>query len=425
MDRFDIAIIGGGAAGLATAIFAARCMPARRIAILDGAAKLGAKILVAGGGRCNVTNRVVRPDDFFGGSPHIIKRVLNAFNEQAAVEFFEELGVPMHEEAHGKLFPNTNRARTVLDALLREARRLDVSMLTGHRVGDIAPNESDFSIAVDRGLRHEGDGSERILAQQVVLATGGKSLPKTGSDGAGYEIVKRLGHSIVETTPALVPLILGSGQSADLSGVSHEAELCVRVEGTKPVRMRGDLLWTHFGISGPVVLDASRHWHRARVEGRDVIVSLSFLPGRDLADVDTMLISLGEQQPRTQLHNVMATILPARLADKLLMAANVRRDVPMGQLPKSDRRRLATVLTAFELKVVDCRGYGYAEVTAGGVPLTEIDGRTMASRKCPGLFLVGEILDVDGRIGGFNFQWAWSSGFVAGAGLAAAFEPLS
>lgn len=423
-DMFDVAIIGGGAAGLATSIFVSRRMPDCNVAILDGATKLGAKILVSGGGRCNVTNRRVTARDFWGGSSNIVKRVLGAFSVDETIAFFAELGVTLHEEPHGKLFPDSNRARSVVDSLLREVRRLDVRLLTSHRVTRVRRNDDDFGIDVHVSPAAEVDepGDMTLHSRCVVLATGGKSLPKTGSDGAGYAIASALGHSIVSTTPALAPLVLGGRLHAALSGISQEVELTIRAEGDKPVVLGGAMLWTHFGLSGPVVLNASRHWHRAHEEGRGVSVSINFLPGNDLAAADARLVAMATLHARTQVHNVLSEWLPARVAEALLASIGVGGHVPMGQMTKAARRKLAQTLTAMPIEVRSSRGYGYAEVTAGGIPLTEIDSRTMASRKCPGLFLVGEILDVDGRIGGFNFQWAWSGAYVAAQGIATLFE---
>lgn len=407
-DSVDVAIVGGGAAGLATAIFAARGTRGARIALLDGAAKLGAKILVSGGGRCNVTNVVVSPKDFCGGSVHIIKRVLAALPVDRTIEFFRELGVSLHEEEYGKLFPDTNKARTVLDALVGEARRLGVQILCEHRVTALSRVEDGFRVSSNAG---------ELSAKRVVLATGGLSLPKTGSDGFGYELAKSLGHSMVPTTPGLAPLVLSGEFHKPLSGISLDVELTVRAAEEKPVRIVGPMLWTHFGISGPAALDASRHWHRARIERRDVSMTASFLPGRTFEDMEGRLIGLATSQPKAMLQNIIAAEMPARMAEAILRHTKIEPRVQMSHLPREDRRRLARALVEWPLPIVDSRGYAYAEVTAGGVPLGEIDAGTMESRVCPGLYLVGEILDCEGRLGGFNFQWAWSSGYVAGCGL--------
>jgi predicted Rossmann fold flavoprotein len=412
----DVAIVGAGAAGLATAIFAARRMPGRAIVALDGAKKLGAKILVAGGGRCNVTNERVTAGDFCGGSRNTIKQVLAALPVSRTVEFFRELGVTMHVEEHGKFFPDSNSAKTVLAALIAEAERRGVRLLAGHRVTGITRCDEHFELSTPRGP---------IAARAVVLATGGRSLPKTGSDGGGYALAQSLGHTLVPTTPGLAPLVLDGDFHAPLSGIAQDVELTLAIEGDKPIRIRGAMLWTHFGVSGPVVLDASRHWHRATLEGRKVSMSANLLPGCDFATAEKKLIDLAAVQPKTLLPNGLATLIPARAAEAIVARLRIEPRIVMAHLNKDVRRALVHALVECPLPVRDSRGYNFAEVTAGGVPLTEIDPATMASRVCPGLFLVGEILDVDGRIGGFNFQWAWSSGYVAADSLGRIFHKSS
>lgn len=404
-------IVGAGAAGLATAIFAARAAPSLRVRCLDGARRVGAKILVSGGSRCNVTNRIVTERDFWGGSSRVVRNVLRAFPADRAAAFFEQLGVRLHEEDDGKLFPDTNRSRTVLDALLTEAARLGVTIEPGRRVTALRRSAQGFELSVDSGT---------IAARSVVIATGGRSLPKTGSDGAGYDLVRRLGHGYVETTPALAPIIVDGDRHAALAGVSHPAVLSLRVNGRIAVRLEGSLLWTHFGMSGPVVLNLSRHWHRARLENASVEVLVNLLPGESFESLEAWCLDQERERPRAQVATVLATRLPAAVADAWLDIAGIRPDRTMAHLGRDDRRRLVRTIVEGPLSVIDSRGYGFAEVTAGGIPLDEIDPATMQSRVCPGLYLVGEILDVDGRLGGFNFQWAWSSGWVAGHAIAKA-----
>ena len=402
----DVVIVGAGAAGLATAVFAKRRHPSLSVLLLDGATKIGAKILVSGGGRCNVTNSVVTENDFYGGSRNVVRRLLREFDAGRAADFFREIGVPLHEEPGGKLFPDSNSARTVLDALLAEAERLGVELVTGRRVTEI---KQGFEVVT---------AEETYKARRVVLATGGQSLPKTGSDGFGYKLASSLGHSIVPPTPGLVPLILDGGFHAPLSGISHDVEVSCRVDGGKPERLAGAMLWTHFGASGPAVMNVSRHWHRARLEGRAVKLSLNFLPGETFESAERKLLESARTRPTAALATVAGELLPARVGEAFLESLEVDGATRMAHLSKEDRRRIARALVEWPLAVAGSRGYNYAEVTAGGVPLAEIDPRTMASRKCPGLHLVGEILDVDGRIGGFNFQWSWTTGWVAAGGLA-------
>ncbi len=408
MDK-DIVIVGAGAAGLTAAIFA-RQLSGRAVRLVDGAAKPGAKILVSGGSRCNVTNAVVTERDYWGGRRTIIRRVLSRLPVPHTIAFFESLGVPLKEEATAKLFPRSDRSRDVLDALLAAARGLGVTIMPSTRVHRVAPVGSGFELETSQGP---------MRTSSVVLATGGLSLPKTGSDGGGLTIARGLGHTIVRTTPALAPLVLAApGVHERLSGVAQDLELALRVDGKVTERIPGAMLWTHFGISGPAALDMSRHWLRARLEGREVALTAHLRPGQSFEFVETEWTNSAARQPRLALQNALAEMLPASVATALLDALRLDGTIRLAQLTRDSRRALSHALTALSLPVNDSRGYSYAEATAGGVALDEIDPATMESRKCAGLFFVGEMLDVDGRLGGFNFQWAWSSARTAAEGLA-------
>ncbi len=403
-----IAIVGAGAAGLATAIFARRRGASEPIVLFEGAPRPGAKILVSGGARCNVTNAVVSERDFSGSPRHLVKRVLRAFGVEPTVEFFRDLGVPLHEEEHGKLFPDANRSRVVLEALLGEADRRGVRLLAGERVLGIAPQAAGFRLRTAKGEHAAG---------HVVLATGGLSLPKSGSDGHGLDVARGLGHGVVATTPALVPLVLEGSFHVPLSGVSLPVELTLQANGERPLRRSGSLLFTHFGVSGPVTLDISRDYLRARLEDRAPALRANLLPGRDFAALEREIVRLAADAPRSVAERALARWLPQAVGEAIAAEAGCS-GVPLGRVPREARKRLVRGVVERPLPVVDSRGYAFAEATAGGVPLGEIDTATMESRKRPGLFLVGEMLDVDGRIGGFNFQWAWSSAWVAAGGLA-------
>lgn len=408
---FDIVIVGAGAAGLATAIFTRRLNPFRSVLLLDGAARPGAKILVSGGSRCNVTNVAVTERDFSGGKPTIVRRILRTFSPADTVAWFASLGVRLHEEAYGKLFPDTNRSRDVLDALLREAEASGVVLRAASRVSHVAHENDRFTLNTMRGP---------IDAGAVVMATGGLSLPKTGSDGGGLDMARRLGHTIVPTTPALVPLTSGDDQPVHqaLSGVAQDVDIALWIDGAIAGHFLGALLWTHFGVSGPVVLDVSRHWLRARLEQRDARITLNFAPGESFDAVDRKWTSLAETRPRASLHSALADMIPGSVATTALQRLGLDAATALTDVSRTSRRRLTHALVEWPVSVTGSRGYNYAEATAGGVALDEIDPGTMASRRCPGLYLVGEMLDVDGRIGGFNFQWAWSSARVAARALA-------
>ncbi|GJL65273.1 MAG: hypothetical protein NPIRA05_02440 [Nitrospirales bacterium] len=413
-----IAIIGAGAAGLAAAIFAAETRPDLKIVLFDSARSLGAKILVSGGGRCNVTNTVISAKDFHA-SPRIVERVLKRFTRHDTVQWFESLGVPLKQEATGKMFPVSNKARTVLQALLHRCEELGIEIRTHHRVQAIRKAHRQFQIQTD---------VEVFTAQRVIMATGGKSLPKSGSDGSGWALIQQLGHTVTECHPALVPLVLSEDFfHKTLSGTSHEARLTTTVDGKIVDRRKGSVLWTHFGISGPGLMDASRFWVKGHAQGSHTTLSMSFFPEQTFEELDRWLLDTAAQQQRL-LSSLLSQSLPQRVAKALCayVAQKIsfppeshRPDcelsaLPISQLPRSSRRVLARMLTELPLPVERARGWNFAEVTAGGIPLQEVNVNTMESRKIPGLYFVGEILDCDGRIGGFNFQWAWATGFIAG-----------
>jgi predicted Rossmann fold flavoprotein len=380
------------------------------VLLLDGAARPGAKILVSGGSRCNVTNVSVGERDFSGGKATIIRRVLRGLSSQETVAWFASLGVPLHEEAHGKLFPDSNRSRDVLDALLNELHASGATLQAGTRVTGISAHPNHFEI---------GTTSGPIDAGLVVMATGGQSLPKTGSDGGGLRIAEGLGHTIVPTTPALVPLVLPADEPlhSALSGVSLDVEISMWVDGRVSRRIRGAMLWTHFGVSGPAVLDASRHWLRAQLDRREGRLTVNYSPEDSFETLDAAWSARARSRPRASVHAVSSDTLPSSIATAILKTLGIDPSTALTNFSREDRRRLVHALVEWPLPVSGSRGYNYAEASAGGVALDEIDPGTMASRRCEGLYLIGEMLDVDGRIGGFNFQWAWSSARVAARAL--------
>ena len=428
---FDIAIVGAGAAGLAAGIFAAQTRPHLRIGLCDGARSIGAKILVSGGGRCNVTNERVTASDFH--APHrTVERILRRFDEHATVRWFQSMGVRLKPEPTGKLFPVSNTARTVLEAIVRRCHELGVTLMTQHRIKEIAPTPKGFQIFHESG---------HVNARHVIMATGGQSLPKSGSDGHGWSMVRQLGHTITPTNPALVPLVLDDSFFHHvLSGISHEAAVTTRVGGRMVDRRVGNLLWTHFGVSGPVVLDASRFWTIANGACEKVSVSLSFFPDKTFEEVDHWL-SDGTRLPgNKKVLTLLSQTIPNRTAKALCTYVGGELAPPpdeaisgigfldfgnraLNKVPRQQRRALAQALTDLRLPIVRTRGWNFAEVTAGGVPLEEVNPRSMTSRKVPGLYLIGEMLDCDGRIGGFNFQWAWTTGHIAGCCAAQSLDP--
>ena len=402
MTSPDVLVVGTGAAGLFAAIYAART--GARVLALDGARSLGAKILVAGGGRCNVTHDFVDEASYAGSSPNAIRKVLRRFDVSDTVEFFAQYGVTLKREGTGKLFPTTDRARTVLDALLRAADEAGVIIKFPRRVETIRRQNDSFVVTGEWG---------EVSAPRLILATGGKALPKSGSDGLGYEFARTLGHSVGEQIhPALVPLILpGDHPLRELSGIAIPARLVLR-SGTGKILKAfcDDLLFTHFGLSGPCALDMSRYWRAALIEDSGVRLELNVIPEHTEATFDKALIASSHATPLAHLR----TSLPERLSRMICDLAGIDPAARLGQLPRDARKSLVRSCVTVPLDVEGDRGFTHAEVTMGGVPLKEVRLETMESRVCPGLHLIGEILDVDGRIGGYNFQWAWASGFIAG-----------
>ncbi|MCA9310558.1 MAG: NAD(P)/FAD-dependent oxidoreductase [Phycisphaerales bacterium] len=410
MRDADVAIIGAGAAGLMCAIQLARRHPDLRVVLLDGARRPGAKILVAGGGRCNVTHHAVSPDDYSGSSRGSIRKVLGRFPVSATIDFFRQRGVELKREDTGKLFPTTDSARTILDALTGAVTDAGVDFRFPWRVERITASTDHFHLECD-----DGDG---LKARRVVLATGGQALPRSGSDGKGYEFVRAMGHTVTRIFPALVPLIVPEPAFIrELSGLATPVDVRVHAgTGKRLHQHRGDLLCTHFGLSGPVILDVSRHLLAARHADAAAHLRLCWLPEETRESYDARVQRLGAASPLRDLRRD----LPERLARALCAPLPEGGSLQASQLRREDRRLLVERVTDMSVEVTGTRGFTHAEVTAGGVPLTEVDLASMASRITPGLFLCGELCDVDGRIGGFNFQWAWASGNLAGTAAARA-----
>ncbi|MBX3316815.1 MAG: aminoacetone oxidase family FAD-binding enzyme [Phycisphaeraceae bacterium] len=430
-ETIDIAIIGAGAAGLMAAITAGRAAREQKhplsIIALDSARTLGAKILVAGGGRCNVTHHAVDESAYAGSSRNAIKKVLRSFPVERTVDFFRERGVELKREDTGKLFPTTDSARTILNALLEAARDAAVEIRHPWRVDSITRGPDGlFHIAREPSVAAtERAAPESLTAHRIILATGGRSLPKSGSDGKGYDFARALGHSITPRVfPALVPLIVPDGHFIrSLSGLAADVTLEVRSSTNKRLaQFTNSTLCTHFGLSGPGPLDISRYLTAARNDDPGAWLAINWLPGSTGETVDRELQQIGKMSVirwlRERSSEATAAKLPDRLAEAICKEAGVAPGVSGNALTREARRSLVIALTEMRIPITGDRGYTYAEVTAGGVPLSEIKLDTMESRACPSLHLCGEICDVDGRIGGFNFQWAWASGYLAGRGAA-------
>jgi predicted Rossmann fold flavoprotein len=328
------------------------------------------------------------------------------------VEFFKDLGVGVVLEAGGKYFPSTHSGRTVLEALLKEVEKQNINLQKGKKVTSVTFDQNYFILKGDH-FSHR--------AKTVVLCTGGLSYPRTGSDGRGYSVAQALGHTLVPTIPALTPLETSDPVWKSLSGLTIPVSLSLWVNHKKQVSYEGSFLFTHFGFSGPAVLNISRHWIRVR-ELENVKLTAHFLPIFKEEDWRHLLIESARVHPTRSIKKELALKMPDRFIEVLCQKSEVNSAGLLGQLKKEDRERLIRAICASDLSITQALGYHKAEVTAGGVNLEEVDPHTLESKKQPGLFFAGEILDVDGRIGGFNFQWAWASGQVAGLAAARKFR---
>jgi predicted Rossmann fold flavoprotein len=405
-----IVVVGGGAAGLCASIFAAE--GGRRVVLLERTRDGGRKIVMSGGGRCNVLPSQLDPSRFVtASSPHTMKKLLLAWPLQEQRRFFEEtLAIPLALEPEtGKLFPVSNRSRDVRDGLLRLAEGRGVEVRFGVKVRDVVQTEDATS-----RWRIEVEGGPPIAASSVVLAAGGLSVPATGSDGTGLDVARRLGHEIHDTYPALTPLTAQPHRYAALTGISLPVSLTAPLSSGKSFATRGGFLFTHKGYSGPSVLNLSHLCVRARREGSHQPVLACW------TDWDETAWERRLREGEGTLLTALRAQLPARLAEALLEDAGVAVETQLAQLRREERKRVVQALTRTELPWNGDEGYTKAEVTGGGVALSEIDPRTLESRRCPGLHLCGEMLDAFGPIGGYNFTWAWSTGRAAGLGVATA-----
>lgn len=388
MEKFDVCIVGAGAAGLMCAIESGR--RGRSVVLLDHSKAPAEKIRISGGGRCNFTNLDIRPERFLSNNPHFAKSALSRYTQFDFIEMVARHNIPYHEKTLGQLFCDSS-AKDIINMLLDESRAAGVVLRL---------NTSVETVSRDDGYRLVTSGGE-IAASSLVIATGGKSIPKMGATGWGYQIARQFDLPLVETRPGLVPLTFAEQelqQTKPLAGVSVQARV-----STPQIGFDEGLLFTHRGLSGPSILQISSYWR----EGDGVFVDLA--AGENTFET---LRTMRSQKGRVSLAKALAQIVPARLAEQIL------GDVPLkGNLADQSDANLQTLhdrVHCWAVKPVGSEGYRTAEVTLGGVDTAVLDAKTMAVRKIPNLYFIGEVVDVTGWLGGYNFQWAWSSGWAAG-----------
>ena len=389
-NSFDVIILGAGAAGMMCAFTAGR--RGRRVLLLDHAEAPGAKILISGGGRCNFTNTGTEPSRFFSANPHFARSALSRYTQHDFIALVERHRIPYHEKTLGQLFCDGS-ARAIVGLLLDECEAAGVDLRLRHRIVDVSRAEA-FRVETDRGS---------FTAPALVLATGGLSIPKMGATGLALELARRFGLPIVETRPALVPLTFGEADLAlmrPISGVSLPVEA-----RTGQARFREAMLFTHRGLSGPAILQVSTPWRAGEA------VTLDLLPDRD---VTAWLLARKNERPKAALHTVLAEQLPQRLAAALAQVRLAQHTRPIGELGNKALKEVAALLKGMVLTPTGTEGYAKAEVMAGGVDTAALSSQTLAAKAVPGLHVIGEAVDVTGWLGGYNFQWAWSSGWCAG-----------
>jgi predicted Rossmann fold flavoprotein len=388
MTRYDVIIIGAGAAGLMCALTAGK--RGRTVLLLDHAAEAGAKILISGGGRCNFTNIGTVPERFLSDNPHFCRSALGRYTPQDFVAMVQRHGIAFHEKTLGQLFCDGS-ARAIVRMLLDECAAAGVALRLGCHVTGLS-RADDFVIETDQG-HHE--------SASLVLASGGLSIPKLGATGFAHDAARRFGLRLTDIRPGLVPLTCDGALLSlmrPLSGVSLDSvATCGRH------RFREAMLFTHRGLSGPAILQISSFW-------RDGAITLDLLPGQDAA---AFLLDRKRTRPKAELHTVLAEVLPQRLARALAdtVAGEATR---LADMPDRMLRELASRLSAWQVTPSGTEGYAKAEVTCGGVDTRDLSSRTMQANAVPGLFVIGEAVDVTGWLGGYNFQWAWASGWSAG-----------
>ena len=391
MTTADVIIIGGGAAGLMCAITAGN--RGRRVIVLEGSNKIGKKILMSGGGRCNFTNLHCDPSRFVSVNPQFCISALSRYTQWDVIALVEKHGIPYHEKTAGQLFCD-NSSKDIVVMLLGECESAGVQIQTHCEITSVVFKDR-FTVASDKGS---------FESESLVVASGGLSIPKMGASGFGYQIARQFGHTVLDTKAGLVPFTF-TGATHDLTGRLSGVSTAATVS-TGDVAFTEDILFTHRGLSGPAILQLSSYWS----PGDDIEIDL--LPGTNAVEY---LLSGKQSQPKSLLRTVLGALLPRALVSELqnLFWAEVS-ETPLVEVADDTLRRIARNLNHWTLKPAATEGYRTAEVTLGGVDTAGLSSRTLESTRQPGLYFIGEVVDVTGHLGGFNFQWAWSSGWAAG-----------
>ncbi|MDB9936246.1 NAD(P)/FAD-dependent oxidoreductase [Candidatus Pelagibacter sp.] len=388
-EKFDVIVVGAGAAGMMSAIEAGK--RGRKVLLIDHAKKIGEKIRISGGGRCNFTNIHTHPSKFISNNPKFVISALKQYTQNNFIDLIKKHNIKFHEKKLGQLFCDES-AQQIIDMLLLECEMANVVLKKDTSIDDIGKQDDKYFIVV-------GDG--KYFCESLIIATGGLSIPKIGASKFGYDIAQKFNLKVIETLPALVPLTFSEKILAickELTGLSVEA-----VVSFKKTFFEEGMLFTHRGLSGPSILQISSYWKM----GDDIKVNLS-----PKLDVDKFLNDKKTSNPKHDINNIVSEILPKRLAHIICNENKVNGNIC--ELSKKVLTSLSNSINSWAINPTGTEGYRTAEVTLGGIDTEEISSKTMMSNKHPGLFFIGEVVDVTGHLGGYNFQWAWSSGYVAG-----------
>lgn len=389
MVKYDVLVIGGGASGLAAAIMAAR--QGVRVAIAEKMPRVGKKILATGNGRCNITNKNIAPSRYFGDKS-LTKSAFARFGLDDTVKFFDSIGVMLTELDDGKIYPRSLQATTVLDQLREELKRLNVEIICDFEAVQIKKKDNNFYI--------KSSTSSELCASRVIVSCGGKAAPEFGTDGGAYELLKAFGHTLVKPFPALVQLKT-KYVPKDLKGIKQNCTAQLLIDGKQKRRETGEVLFTAYGISGPPIFNLSRMASEALEHNQDICVSLDFAPDIGYLKLKEIIDSRFEKLSHLSKENFLNGLLNKRTGLEILRHADTSEQI-------------ASLIKNYKLTVTGTLGFKNAQVTAGGISALEVKENTMESKKVSGLYITGEILNIDGDCGGFNLQWAWTSGALAG-----------
>lgn len=398
-----IIVVGGGAAGMMAAIVAKR--NGLEVTLLERNDRVGKKLLATGNGRCNYTNLNINIENYHGMDNSFASDALEELNMDKTIEFFEDLGITPAEEENGKVYPMSFQSSSMLDVLRYELSYLGVELITECFISEIRKKKK-FVVRAKDGRIFEAD--------RVILATGGMATPVSGSDGNGYSIAKSLGHSVTDIFPGLVQLKLEGSVFKQINGVKFVGIAGIYHKNFLISEDKGDILFTDYGISGPPILQISRKAIEYMNKGLEVELRVSIIHTKTLEELEAYLLKRFKKMPMKTIAEGLIGLINKKLIIPILKELNIDKDVSIMDISTDDIEKLTQLLNSWSFKIIGNKGWGQAQVTAGGVNTKEVNKKTMESKILEGLYIVGELLDIDGDCGGFNLQWAWSSGYVAG-----------